>query len=207
MQILQDRDIMDMKASFDESFLLVCSLYCIYVVDIKRKDAELLFKLKSSDIEKLFNLSDETNIYTIDSLKKPTKLDNSSSISSSLSFTSVSEIMPASENLAKTSVKNVFTGFGCISNSNIIYATIYTYLVCYSGETGAMLRFFQSTLSADRIIRSYSSSCSDTLVSVLDNDKILVWNLKSVELKDMKFDDTKIHDDSVKYAKYFYIIF
>jgi len=198
-QILQDRHIMDMKASFDESFLLVCSLYSIYIVNIKNKDAEILFILKASDMDRFFNLSDEINILTLDSFNTTSKVESSSAGSSSLSMASINEIMPASENLMKTNVKNVFTGFGSISKSNIIYATIYTYLVCYSGETGEILRFFQSTLSANRIIRSYSSSCSDTLVSVLDNDKILVWNLKSVELKDMRFDDTKIHNDSVKF--------
>ena len=194
-QILQDRDIMDMRASIDESFLLICSLYCIYVIDLKNKDSELLFKLKTSDIDRFFNVNHEFNMF--DSFMTTSKLVSSSLGTSALSMTNMNDIMPANDSLAKTSVKNVFTGFGCISNSNIIYATVYTYLVCYSSETGELLRFFQSTLSANRIIRSYSSLRSDSLVSVLDNDTILIWNLKSVEFKDMKFEDMKIHNGSV----------
>ena len=202
-QILQDRDIMDMRASQDESFLLICSLFCIYVIDIKNKDAELVFRLKTSDMEKFFNISQETNIHTIDSFITSSKQEFSSMSSASTSHcTTTNSIMPTESNLPKTNFKNVFTGFGCISKSNIIYATVYTYLVCYSSETGEILRFFQSTLSANRIVRSYSSLSSDTLVSVLDNDKILIWNLKSVEFKDIKFEDMRIHNHSVCNKKF-----
>lgn len=93
--ILQDRDIKEMKATCDESFLLIRSSLCIYVVDTVTLG--FVHKLKTSDMSRFNN--------TI------------------------------------LSSKEVFNGFGCTLDNNIIYATLYTFLVCYSMETGKMFFF------------------------------------------------------------------
>lgn len=186
-QILQDRDIIDMKVSFDESYLLVCSLYCIYVLDLKSRDNQLLFKLKMGTIENYVSLDkNEANLKGTNNSNEMYRPASSSNFSSNSDH----------EQRNKT-IKNYFTGFGCTINNKIIYATVYTYLVCYNAETGQIIRVFQSTLSANRIMKSYSSRISDALLSLLDDGKIILWNLKSIEFKDMKFEDMRMYNDAV----------
>ena len=106
-QILQDRDIIDMRASFDESYLLVCSLYCIYVLDLNSRDNQLLFKLKMATIE---------NYVSLDKNETSQKTTNNSGEmyrpASSSNFSSSSDPEQRHKN-----IKNYFTGFGCTINN------------------------------------------------------------------------------------------
>jgi hypothetical protein len=99
--ILQDRDIKEMKATFDQAFLLICSSQCIYVVEIVTLN--IIHKLKTSDMTKF--------------------------------------------NKTILSTKEVFNGFGCTLDNNIIYATLYTFLVCYSMESGKLSLIIVLTLN------------------------------------------------------------
>ena len=148
--VLQDRDISDMKTNNDETVLLICSLHCIYVVDIGASmgPPSVLHKLKTNDLVKF--------------------------------------------NGSFLSATDTFNGFGSTLNNKIIYATVYTFLVCYNAETGRIQRVFQSTLSANRIVKSYSCRRSDTLLSLLDNGRILQWNLSSLQTNEIKFEDMRI---------------
>lgn len=165
-QIIQDADIFDLKLSPDESMLLVCSYNCIYVMDTK-KDCVLIHKLKG----------DLPNIMS----------DNESVTRSSTSLSMLSN-SPLNIYTNKTPVKNVFTGFGTTLDNQIIYATYYTHLYCWDATTGLLLRLFQSSLAANRIVKSYSSELSDSLISVLDNGSFIYWNLTSLD-KNIEFED------------------
>lgn len=165
--VLQDPNIFDMIISKDESMLIVCALYCVYVIDIKTA-LNIKFKINLNEVESYINLDPKL---TDDSL--------------------------ASFNLNKPQPKNTFTGFGCTSNQAVVYATMYTYLVCYDAHSGQLLRVFLSTLSANRIIKSISSRLEDLVVSLLDNGKILVWNLEAIVYKDIRFEDQKIFNSKI----------
>ena len=90
--VLQDRDIKDMKASVDESILLIQSLHCIYVLDTM--SLAVVHKLKTSD------LSEFNNTFL--------------------------------------SADDIFTGFGCTLDNQIVYATLYAFLVCFNMDTGIL---------------------------------------------------------------------
>ncbi|CAF0731081.1 unnamed protein product [Brachionus calyciflorus] len=166
--VLQDPNIFDMKISQDESLLIVCALYCVYILNI---DDSISFKFKINliDVENYINLDPKLN----------------------------DDVFELIEN--KPKIKNFFNGFGCTQNQSVVYATMYTYLICYNAKTGDLLRIFQSTLSANRIIKSLSSNLQDQVVSLLDNGKILVWNLKSIEMNhNVHFEDQKIFNTKIE---------
>jgi hypothetical protein len=173
--ILQDRDIQDLKISYDESFLMVYSSYCIYVFDLSDEQMNLRYKLKSSDLDSYINID-----------------SNFSHLNSSISASTCSVY---SLNINES--KERFTGFGCTASNNVVYATVYAYLVAYEAQCGTLKRVFQSTVAANRILQSYSTKASDSLISLLDNGKILVWNLKGTELKNVKFDDNRAYFDAI----------
>ncbi len=149
--ILQDRDITDMKTTLDESRLLVCSLTCVYVLEISVDDVHVIHKLKAN---------------TLNIMNSDNKL-------------------------------NVFNGFGVTLDNKIVYATIYSYLICYDMETGSVLRIFQSSLSASRILKSCSSRRSDMMISFLNDGSLILWNLASLQANTMKFDDMRVHSDHI----------
>lgn len=165
--VLQDPNIFDMKAILDESMIIVCALYCVYVIEIK-DTINIKFKINLNEVESYINLDPKL---TDDSL-------------SSFSI--------------KPNTKNTFTGFGSTRNQAVIYATMYTYLVCYDTNSGQLLRVFQSTLSANRIIKSISSQLQDLIISLLDDGKILIWNLEAIAYKDIKFEDQKIFNSKIE---------
>ena len=165
--VLQDPNIFDMKSNLDESMVIVCALYCVYVIEIK-ESINIKFKINLNEVESYINLDPKL---TDDSLN---------------SFT------------MKSPTKNTFTGFGSTRNQAVIYATMYTYLVCYDANSGQLLRVFQSTLSANRIIKSISSRLQDLVVSLLDDGKILIWNLEAIAYKDIKFEDQKIFNSKIE---------
>ena len=185
LPILQDTDIFDMKLSSDESKLLICSLQCLYAINAKSDACELLYKLKPN----LPNLADLSNFKYDDKsgsafsvLTTPTPTP---STTSSLEFTSKRVVN-----------RNVFNGFGSALNNQVVYATYYTYLFCWDALTGALLRVFQSTPSANRIVKSYSSNLSNTLVSLLDSGHFICWNLSNVDKK-MNFEDMVLYCNPV----------
>lgn len=161
--LMQDRNIVDMKLSNDESTLLICSTNCIYVFDLPQNNTECKFSIKlkllSSALDDYFDLDE----------------------------------MSANE--------STFNGYGITQNNQTIFATIYTYLVCYDSTNGKVMRIFQSGLAANRIIKSYSSKLSNTLISLLDNNKLLVWNLNCFDHdktnRYMKFEDMKVFNGSI----------
>ncbi|RNA28355.1 NACHT and WD repeat domain-containing 2-like [Brachionus plicatilis] len=164
--VLQDPNIFDMMVSSDESMLIVCALYCVYVIQVK-DSINIKFKINLNEVESYINLD-------------PKLADDSLA-----SFNS------------KSQSKNTFTGFGCTRNQTVVYATMYTYLVCYDTNSGQLLRVFQSTLSANRIIKTISSRLQDLVVSLLDNGKILIWNLEAIDYKDIKFEDQRIFNSKI----------
>ncbi len=185
LPILQDTDIFDMKLTSDESKLLICSLQNLYAINAKSDACELLYKLKPN----LPSLSDLSNFkyddksgsaYSVISTPTPTP-----SSASSLDLTS-----------KKVVNRNVFNGFGSALNNQIIYATYYTYLFCWDSLTGALLRVFQSSPSANRIIKSYSSNLTNSIVSLLDNGHFIFWNLSNVD-KNMNFEDMMLYSNPV----------
>ena len=184
-QILQDRDIIDFKVSPNESMLIVCALYCVYVLELDTDNKNILFKLNTSTIDKFLKIDFD---YMSSCL--------STRPSSAYSVLSVST-MSSKDIETKLKSKNIFTGFGCTLNNKIIYATYYTYLVCCDAKTGSLLRVFQSTVTANRIVKSCSSRLSDILVSTLDDGKIILWNLASVNMNNIKFDEFKIYNEPV----------
>jgi hypothetical protein len=150
--ILQDRDITDMKITNDDSKLLVCSLSCIYVLDIALNEIKVIHKLKANNLD-IINMDNKLN---------------------------------------------VFNGFGATLDNKIVYATIYSYLICYQMETGLVLRIFQTNLSANRILKSSSSKTSDMIVSLIDDGSLILWNLTNIQVDTMmKFDDMRVHNDRV----------
>jgi hypothetical protein len=93
---------------------------------------------------------------------------------------------------------DTFNGYGCTMNNKILYATLYTYLICYDIQTGQIHRVFQSTLAANRIIKSYSCKTSDILLSLLDNGQIIKWNLRNLyNPNEIKFDDMRIFSSPI----------
>jgi hypothetical protein len=184
-QILQDRDIIDFKVSENESMLIVCALYCVYVLELDTENKNILFKLNTSSIDKYLRIDFD---YMSSCL--------STRPSSAYSVLSVST-MSSKEIENKFKIKNIFTGFGCTLNNKIIYATYFTYLICFDAKSGSLLRVFQSTVAANRIVKSCSSRLSDILVSTLDDGKIILWNLASINMNSIKFDEFKIYNEPV----------
>lgn len=149
--IIQDRDITDMKVTFDETRLLVLSLSCVYVFDIIADDIKCVHKLRANTLD-IINIDDKMSY---------------------------------------------FNGFGATIDSKIVYVTIYSYLICYDMLSGEVLRLFQSSLSANRILKSCASKISDIMLSLLDNGSIILWNLASLKVDAMKFDDMRVHNERV----------
>jgi hypothetical protein len=170
--IFQDSSIIDIKIASNDQTLLVCCLYCIYVVDLKNDEFKISFQFDSTSIEKAFKLTS-------------TPRTASTSSASSLST-----------NGSNFNNRNVFTGFGFTLNCQIIYATFYTNLICFDASTGKIKRIFQATLAANRILKSFSSYISDTIVSLLDDGTVLVWNLENIDIQ-LKFEDMKMFSDQV----------
>lgn len=175
--IMQDTDIYDMKLSHDESLLLICSLYCLYVINARHDTCDLLYRFKP----------------VIPSLSE-FKFDDGSSTCSVL--TTPTSTAPSLAYSKAGKPKNQFNGFGITTNNKIIFATYYTYLFCWDVSTGKLLRVFQSTLSANRIIKSYSSNQSDSLVSLLDDGNLICWNLMNAD-KNIDFEDMALYGNPV----------
>ena len=153
----------------------------------------VLFKIDSSSINRHLSMDE----YLSSSSSRPS---SAFSLASGFSaFSTGSQISRSSSHIEnKIKTQNIFTGFGFSLNNRVAFVTYYTYLVCYEARTGSLLRVFQSTVSANRIVKSYKSRLSDILVSVLDTGKLVCWNLASVELKGVKFSEFKVYNEPVK---------
>ncbi len=158
--MLQDKKIVELRVSSDESFLMICSLECIYVFDL-------------TDLQNGVNLKFKVDIEAIEKYLSLTKNDPKKE-----EFDSFGKV-----------IKNYLTGFGCSTDNKTFYTTYYTYLVCFDAQTGELTRLFQSTLSANRIIKSFPSKISDAFVSLLDNGRLIVWNLSCINFKNVTFED------------------
>ena len=188
LPILQDTDIFDMKLTSDESMLLICSLQCLYVINAKSDKCELLYKLKPNlpNLSDLANFKYDESAYSVISTPTPTP-----------SFASSTASQIGTVSIGKRILnRNIFNGFGSALNNQIIYATYYTYLFCWDALTGALLRIFQSTPSANRIIKSYSSSLNNSIVSLLDDGHFIYWNLSNIN-KNINFEDMVLYSNPV----------
>ena len=90
-----------------------------------------------------------------------------------------------------------YTGFGATLDSRVVYVTLGAYMVCLEARRGDVLRVFQSTVSANRIVRSVASRTSNAVVSLLDDARLLVWNLESASLRSVKFEESRVYDVAV----------
>lgn len=152
--LIQDKHIVELKVSPDESMLLVCSLYSIYVFDLTSEKKIMKFKIDTNQIDSYVNYLSSNS-------------------------------------------ENSFTGYGCTLDNQTIFCTYYTYLACFDSQTGQLIRLFQSTLAANRIVKSLPSKIADTLVSVLDNHQILIWNLSCVNFDRIKFECMNTFHDAI----------
>ncbi len=168
VNLIQDKEIVDLKCSQNEKLLLICSLNCIYVFEIiSNPEPYLKLKLGVFQIENHLRKQDP---FLLD--QKP---------------------------------KNFLTGFGTYSLSDddqvIIYCTYYSYLACFDARSGELLRLFQSSLSANRIIKTLTSKLQSPsmAVSLLDNYQILIWNLDCLgSFKDLNYENMNSFNDQVK---------
>jgi hypothetical protein len=174
ISIMQDADIFDMTLSPDENMLLVCSKRCIYAIETKSGEFNVLYKLKPS-------LPDG-------------EPDDGRALASVMSRPDTSLSFQSSFIDQKT--RNVFNGFGISSNNQIIFATYYTYLYCWDAQSGTLLRLFQSTPAANRIRKSCSSMHLDCIISLLDDGSLICWNLKNVD-KNLNFENMLVYDSRV----------
>jgi hypothetical protein len=167
--LIQDKEIVELKCSADESILLVCSLHCVYVFDLRVSELtaiNLKFKVDVTSIENFLSLTRAT---------ERKDFDNENDVESD-------EMEDGS--------KNVLTGFGCSTDNTVLYVSYYTYLVCFNAFNGNLIRLFQSTLSANRILKSFPSRLSDAFISLLDNGTLVVWNVGCVNYSgDLTFEN------------------
>ena len=154
------------------------------------QDADIT-EMKMSNDESVLLICSSNSIYIFDSANMSMRFKIVSS--------SIDNFLNGNEIRVKDSV---FTGFGITRNNRIIYATIFTYLVCFDSRDGKIIRLFQSSLSANQIIKSIGSLSSNTFVSLLDDNKLLVWDLNCFEhgnsYKMFKFENKNVYNGPIK---------